>query len=511
MLFLFIPSFFISVFIYKKQIPRYNLLSYKQKRGICLIKIITILITILNTINKFIWKFIIFLSKFIPPDDIKNINSKPDDIRYRQLNVDEPAIIEVFKQPEKLDYKLLIKENNIKPVKRRIGKTIPTNIRCISCNATHEYLYDNNGKLTQFECKVCSVVFSTNPNPFKDVLLKCPHCKYHLSLKHERADFNVYKCNNMKCSFYLSNKNSMNVVDKDKFKKNPTLFKLHYIYRAFNIDTPSITKDFRDFVRSPIDISKAYNSHYAIGLCLTYHVNYGLSYRQTAAILYDIHELKISHQTVANYCKAVSAIIHPVLEYYPYELSNTIAGDETYIKIKGKTNYVFFMFDAIKKIITSYRVFDKRDAISAIKTTYSTLAKYDTIPESLKFITDGNPIYNVAHQYWNQNGFSFDLFQVIGLKNTDPISGKYRSYKQIIERHNRTFKYYYRPTNGLSSIYDANSYMILFSSCFNFLRLHSSLEYKVPVHDQSIQSMPNMPAKWLALIELGYKYTKLYH
>ena len=474
-------------------------------------KIITILIKILNTINRFIWKFIIFLSKFIPPDDIKNINSKPDDIRYRHFNVDEQPIIEVFKHPEKLDYRELIKDNFISPIKRQSDKSVPTNIRCSRCNATHDYLYDNTGKSTQFECKVCKNVFSTKPNPFKDVVLKCPHCNYKLALYHKRSDFNVYRCQSYTCPFYLSNKNSMNVLDKDKFKNRSSAFKLHYLYRAFNIDTPTITKDFRDFVRSPIDISKAYNSHYAIGLCLTYHVNYGLSYRQTAAILYDVHELKISHQTVANYCKAVSAIVHPVLEYYPYDLSDTIAGDETYIKIKGKTKYVFFMFDTLKKIITSYRTFDKRDSISAIKAVYFTLAKYDTIPDNLKFITDGNPIYNVAHQYWNQNGFKFDLFQVIGLKNTDPVSGKYRSYKQIIERHNRTFKYYYRPTNGLSSIYDANSYMILFSCCFNFLRPHSSLDYKVPVYDKEIQSMPNMPAKWLALIELGYKYTKLYH
>jgi len=169
------------------------------------------------------------------------------------------------------------------------------------------------------------------------------------------------------------------------------------------------------------------------------------------------------------------------------------------------------MFDSIKKIITSYRCFQNRDAISAIKAVYSTLAKYQEIPDTLKFITDGNPIYNVAHQYWLQHGFKFDLFQVIGLKNTDPVSGEYRSYKQIIERHNRTLKQYYRPTNGFNSIFDSNTYMILFSTCFNFLRPHSALKYNVPVHDEEIQSKPNMPAKWLTLIEMGYRYTALYH
>jgi len=476
-----------------------------------LTKIITIIIKILNTLNKLSWKLSCFLLKLIKEDDILSANFKPDDVRYRQFKVDEPAIIEPFKELEKLNYKQLIKYNNIKPIKRRNGKDITINVSCPRCHAPKDYLYDNTGKLTQFECKVCSHIFSTNPNPFKDVDLKCPHCSRVLALYHQRNDFNVYRCYHYDCPYYIQNNNSMNALDKEKFKKNPSLFKMHYIYRAFNIDTPALTKDFREFLRTPIDISKAYHSWYVIGLCLTYHVNYGMSYRATASILYDVHEIKISHQTVQNYCNAVASIVHPVLEFYNYDLSSSIAGDETYLKVKDIWHYVFFMFDTEKKIITSYRVFKNRDAISAIQTLYSTLAKYDTLPEDLKMIFDGNPIYQVAQQYWSSHGYNFDLFQVIGLKNKDPISGKYRSYKQIIERHNRTFKFYYRPTNGLSSIFDANTYMILFSTCFNFLRPHQSLGYKVPQYDEEIQSMPNMPAKWNTLIEMGYRYTALYH
>lgn len=376
-------------------------------------KIISFFIQILNTFNKFIWKLTVFLSSFIKIDELDKVSSIPDDVRYRQFKVDEPAIIEPFNKLDKLDFNKLIKDNNIKPIKRRNGKSITIKIHCPRCNAPKDYLYDNTGIGNQFECKCCSHIFSTKPNPFKDVLLKCPHCTYQLSLTHQRADFNVYKCPNPKCPYYLNNLNSMNIVDKQKLRNNPALFKLHYIYRAFNIDMPSLAKDYMDYIRSPIDISKAYHSQYIIGLCLTYHVNYGMSYRQTAAILYDVHQLKLSHQTVANYCNAVASIVHPVLELFPYNLSNISAGDETYIKIKGKQHYVFFMFDAIKKIITSYRVFAKRDAIAAIQTVWSTLSKYSKIPDILKLITDGNPIYKVARQYFLQHGINFNLYQVI--------------------------------------------------------------------------------------------------
>ena len=474
-------------------------------------KIISVIIKFLNRINKIIWKIIIFLSTFIKIEDINKLDNKPTNERYRQFKVDEQPIIEPFIKLEHKDCKQLIKDNNIKPIKRRNGKDITINVKCPCCHAPKEYLYNNNGKQTQFECKVCSHIFSTNHFKDKDVIFKCPHCTHVLDHRVSREDFDVYFCRNPKCSYYLNNLNFLSKKDKKKFKKNPTLFKLHYVYRKFNIEFPTLQKDYREFIKAPIDISRAYSSQYIIGLCLTYHVNYGMSYRQTAALLKDIHEVYISYKTVENYCKAVSTIVHPLLEFYPYELSDTIAADETYIKILGKTNYIFFYFDAIKKIITSYRVFEKRDSLSSIKAAYSTLSKYEKIPESLKVISDGNPIYNVAVQYWTQHGLPFKLYQVIGLTNQDDISKEYRSQKQIIERHNRTLKYYYRPKGGFTSLDNANSYMILFSTCFNFLRPHSALDYKVPVKIPELEKCTNMPNKWIELINLSYKYIDIYN
>ena len=473
-------------------------------------KIISLFIKFLNRINKIIWKIIIFLSKFIKVDEIDHLNDKPDDVKYRLFNVDKPALIEPFVKIEHKNYKQLIKDNNIKPIKRRNGKNITIDIKCPCCGAPKDYLYDNNGKQNQFECKVCSHIFSTNPNKEKDVVLKCPHCRYVLSNRVSREDFDVYVCRNDKCPFYLKNKSSMNYHDEQLYKTNPTLIKLRYIYRKFNIDLPKLTNDYRNFIQSPIDLSRAYSSQYIIGLCLTYHVNYGLSYRQTASILKDIHEVYISYKTVENYCKAASSIVHPVLEFYPYELSDTIAADETYIKILGKTNYIFFYFDSIRKIVTSYRVFDKRDSLSSIKAAYSTLVKYNTLPESLKIISDGNPIYNVAVQYWCQNGLPFKLYQVIGLTNQDETSKEYRSQKQIIERFNRTLKHYYRPKGGFTSLDNANNYMVLFATYNNFLRPNSALDWETPVKLDELKGISNMPNKWIELINLGYKYSDTY-
>jgi len=66
-----------------------------------LTKIITIFITILNTINKLIWKIICWLSNSIKVDEFINSDSKTDNVRYRHFKVDDPAFDGPFKPIDK--------------------------------------------------------------------------------------------------------------------------------------------------------------------------------------------------------------------------------------------------------------------------------------------------------------------------------------------------------------------------------------------------------------------------
>jgi putative transposase len=139
------------------------------------------------------------------------------------------------------------------------------------------------------------------------------------------------------------------------------------------------------------------------------------------------------------------------VDNYEYPLTSSICGDETYIKVNGKWHYVFFIFDTIKKIITSHHVSPNRDTISAIKAIDDTLSKYKEIPEDLNLVFDGNPIYLLAQHFFASHGIHFDVTQVIGLTNDNPVSEEYRPLKQVIERLNRTLKRYYRSTNGFGA------------------------------------------------------------
>ena len=431
---------------------------------------------------------------------------KPVNKPYRKLQVDDLPIIETI---QKLDYRSLLTEylekngKQLKPVQRRSNTKacVPKSMKCPQCGAPADYLYANNGGKGQFQCKVCACLFNDKNRYSKEAILKCPHCSRTLEKVKERKDFDVYKCKNNDCSYYQQKLNGMSAKEKKQFKKDPQAFKLRYIFRQFHIDFQPLSK--ASPKKPKVDLARLYVSPHTLGLILTYHVNYGLSARKTAALMKDIHGVSISHQSILNYENAVALILKPYVDHYPYELSDQFCGDETYIRVQGRWHYLFFFFDAVKKIILSYPVSANRDTATAIRAIDDVLMKFKEIPEDLTFVVDGNPIYLLAQHFFAQHDIHFDITQVIGLTNEDPVSKEYRPLKQVIERLNRTFKGNYRSTHGFGSEHGSVSFVTLFVAYFNFLRPHSALEGNVPVVNPELLLRPNMPARWTKLIGLA--------
>mgnify|MGYP001945286681 CR=1 FL=1 len=213
----------------------------------------------------------------------------------------------------------------------------------------------------------------------------------------------------------------MSADEKKRFKQDPQTFKVRYIFREFHLDFDPLAKETP--VKPKVDLSRIYVSTHTLGLILTYYVNYGLSARKTAALMFDVHSVKISHQTILNYANSVALIAKPFIDHYPYELSNSFCGDETYIRVGGRWHYLFFFFDAVKKIILSYPVSPNRDTPSAIKALGDVLKKFKEIPRDLMFVVDGNPIYILAQHYFAQHDIHFDVHKVIGLTNSASFLG----------------------------------------------------------------------------------------
>jgi len=462
--------------------------------------IITYLLLLNQYLLNVIYKQTIFITKHIPMGQWKFDDSNSPE--YQKFKVDKlPKIIRF----EKVDYLLLLayykhKYNKVvRPVQRRNGNSVPEGIVCPKCGAPHLYIYDNNGNRGQYQCKVCSQIFNESNLVTKPIVLLCPYCGHTLVPKKDREHFKIHKCTNPKCSFYLSNLKKLpnGIKPSEKYK-----YKFHYIYREFTVDF--FKMDLHEISNRAVNFSfKKFNPH-IMGLCLTYHVNLNLSTRQTAHAMSEVHGIKISHTTVANFAQTAAAVIKPFVDTYDYKPSNILSADETYIKVKGVRHYVWLVMDACKKSILGYQVSDTRAVGPCILAMRMAFNKFKDFPgKALKFIADGYSAYPLARQQFElEENKVFDVIQVIGLTNEDAVSKEYRWVKQIVERCNRTFKHSYRVTNGYGSDDGAFYGVSLWVAYYNILRPHA-YNYRRPLNElDDLSQADNMPAKWQMLIAL---------
>ncbi|WP_294163040.1 hypothetical protein [uncultured Clostridium sp.] len=52
-----------------------------------------------------------------------------------------------------------------------------------------------------------------------------------------------------------------------------------------------------------------------------------MSTRQTAHVLNEVHGVKISHRTIANYALTAAAVIKPFVDTYNYKPSKILSAD----------------------------------------------------------------------------------------------------------------------------------------------------------------------------------------
>ena len=427
--------------------------------------------------------------------------------KYQKLKTDQLPLLTDFRQD--WTYKELIPYfekrygKKIRPVNRRSECDIPEECCCPRCGAPKLFLYKNNGSKGQILCKVCDARFSPEDSRFSSVKLRCPHCGNALVPKKNRKYFIIHKCVNPKCPYYLHNLRNVDKKDLDEdYGKNK--YKLHYIYRQFTIDFFRMDLNSLPKNASSLKFSK-FDSH-TMALCLTLHVNLGLSLRKTSQALKDLYNISISHQQIANYCKTAAICIKPFVDHYDYGSGSVFTADETYIKIRGIKAYIWFIMDTAKRSIIGYQVSDNRGVGPCILAMRMAFRHLTELPKNFRFIADGYSAYPLAaQQFFHEFGekFKFEITQVIGLTNDDEVSREFRPFKQMIERLNRTYKASYRPTNGFDNIDGANYDLALWVAYYNFLRPHKHAGYHVLNEVEILKDADNMPGKWQLLIFLG--------
>jgi len=286
----------------------------------------------------------------------------------------------------------------------------------------------------------------------------------------------------------------------------PTHFTINYIYREYHLTTEDIKHSQPLQNKTTVNLLKIYNSGHVLGLILSFYVSYALSARKTALILRQMFKIEVSHQTVLNYARAAAYYCHRFNLTHKGSIDDISAGDETYIKVKGKNNYIFFFISSENKAITAYHFSQNRGSLAAIAAMKEAVrtAKPD---QDITLITDGNPSYSAAIHFFNQKRKNkIKHIKVIGLENLDEDSTQYREFKQIIERLNRTYKQHVRPSAGFNSDNGAIALTTLFVTHYNFLRPHSSLGFKPPRRLSELERIDTIQAKWINILKMASKF-----
>jgi len=449
-------------------------------------------------------------------DSRKDIPLKPNEKppHYRQFRVDQLPPLSASDKTYKLEWKLLkqakesLSGKPINPVHYRIGKKPPPGCKCSHCNAPGKYLYLNNGKLqSQVKCKICGKTSSSHGSKRKrKTKYLCPHCSNALFKWKESKHSTIYKCPGYTCPHYLKNKIQLTKEEQHmraRQKYDPN-FKLHYQYREYHI-SPDDLITARPFPDAKVDLRNIHNSYHTLGLVLTFSINLGLSSRVTRDALKGIFDISLSHQTVVNYINLSAQYLSSFIDINCPEPKGVSAADETYIIVDNKWTYTWFIIDSKTRAICGYNLSDTRGVQPALALLHDTFGKPNDTARHPDLVTDGNPSYDAAVMAYNDlvknKDSKLTKRTVIGLQNLDAESREYRSFKQIVERLNRTYKYHTRPRAGFKTFDGAVALTTLFVAFYNFMRPHSAVNNSTPVCLDALKERHLMPDKWVALIE----------
>lgn len=316
-------------------------------------------------------------------------------------------------------------------------------LKCPKCNNNHKfYKYgkDTHGN-QKYQCRMCNHQFAPDSSchkPRKNYP-PCPICGKGSFLHHDYNSYSNYRCNDKKCnhSFFVP-KNSVTL---------PTS-----VSKLFG-------KSDLKRMRFPLHIIISVLYQFFIGKSST---------RNISILLEHLYNIKISHVTIAAWCKKFAPIFDTISKSLITTMdfnSDEWHADETVIKINGQKHYIWFIIDAETRFILGFHVTPSRSAEQA-RSLFHEASKLGT-PSSI--VTDRLPSYNVPAK------LLFPDAEHIKVRSfADDITNN------IIESFNNRFKAWYKTKRGFRDFDSANAMIAVFVFFFNFIRPHQGLNGLTP-------------------------------
>lgn len=313
---------------------------------------------------------------------------------------------------------------------------------CPRCNnSSNFYLYGKDAKgFQKYLCRDCNRQFAPdNPStkPKRDYP-RCPVCGKASFLHHDYLHYSNYRCGDKKC------------------------YHSFFVPKPTNILSPSMSKligktDFKR-MRYPVSL--------IIQVLVMFYIG-NSSFRKIALILRILHNIKLSHTTVSNWCKNFTPLFQNIaLELIPALDFNSDEwhADETVVKINGDKHYIWFIVDSETRFVLGFHLTPHRDSPQAFSLFNS--VKHLGKPNSI--VTDRYPSYNKA------------VKSVLNVPHIKVASFKDDISNNLIESFNKQFKAWYKSKQGFNSFQSANNLISMFVFFYNFVRPHSSLNNLTP-------------------------------
>ena len=294
--------------------------------------------------------------------------------------------------------------------------------------------------------------------PNKRKYPSCPKCNYATYINNDYELHTHYKCVNRKCNH------------------------IFIAVKPMAIPPASMSKlfgktDFKRMRHSPHIILQAIAMFY-VGTT---------SFRKIAFILRLIHNIKVSHQTISDWCKKFAPMwnnmaleLIPALDFN----SDEWHADETVVKINGVKHYLWFIIDSETRFVLGFHLSPRRTSPNAF-----------ALFQSVKHL--GKPNAVITDRYYAYNVPSKAVLEVPHIKVE---SFKAEMNNNLIECFNKQFKAWYKTKNGFCNFDSANNLISTFVFFFNFVRPHMSLNGLTPAQVAGLELTAKQRRRCLNLV-----------
>lgn len=328
-------------------------------------------------------------------------------------------------------------------------KSISLKLHCPRCFSKNLYKFGKDPYGNQkFKCKDCCRQWApdnpaTRSRDWNRKYPPCPKCGKGTFLHHDYLLYSNFRCNNKTCNHSF---------------KVPKL-----------VDVPPASSKL--VLSDSFTMKRMRYPLYIILTAITLYFMSNSTLRKVRDTLLITHKVKVSHVTIAKWCKKFLPLLGNVANNYKAQInladSDEWHFDETYIKIQGKDYYLWLGLDSETRFVLDFHLSPHRDSSAAHALLNSCKEQYGKPRQAL-----------VTDRYWAY-GQAIDRFfpdiKHVKVEDFDDVINN-----NVIEAFNGQFKAWYKPKRGFHSLKSANAFICLFIFFYNFIKTHSSLNHLTP-------------------------------